>query len=404
VPEFRYKALTSTGEVQHGWMTVPDERELEDRLRVTGSYLVTAEERAQKKTAPKHTDGKVDRKQLLAFVEYLAGSAQVGMPILTTLTDVQGRLESKILRKIVGEIHYALSEEGKSLSDAMAEHPRAFPNVYIATIEAGEASGRLDFVLNQLVEYLDWQETISGQVKQATMYPIIVMGAVAGLIVVLVAFVFPRILPVLLARTTELPLPTRIVMDVSTALRKYWLILVALIVGSVFIFRAARKTERGSIAIDRMLLRLPIFGELLHQVNMARVVTYLGLFYRSGVEVMLAMSLVERMLTNRIVADAVHAARDAVEGGATLATAFSQGTMFPSVVVRSVALGETTGQLDESLARATAYYAREVPAAVRRLITALQPALIVVMGSVVLLVALAMILPILSIYNQIGKH
>lgn len=385
-------------------MTAPDEREVEDRLRGSGSYLVTAEERTRKKKALKHTDGKVDRKQLLAFVEYLAGSAQVGMPILTTLTDVQGRLESKTLQKIVGEIHYALSEEGKSLSEAMAEHPRAFPNVYIATIEAGEASGRLDFVLNQLVEYLDWQETISGQVKQATMYPIIVMGAVAGLIIVLVTFVFPRILPVLLARTTELPLPTRIVMNVSGALRKYWLVLVAMIVGSVFIFRAARRTDRGSLAIDRMLLGLPIFGELLHQVNMARVVTYLGLFYRSGVEVILAMSLVERMLTNRIVANAVRAARDAVEGGATMAAAFSQGTIFPSVVVRSVALGETTGQLDESLARATAYYSREVPAAVRKLITALQPALIVTMGSVVLLVALAMILPILSIYNQIGKH
>lgn len=404
MPEFRYKALTSTGEVQQGWMTAPDEREVEDRLRSSGSYLVTAEERTQKKKAEKHSDGKVDRKQLLAFVEYLAGSAQVGMPILTTLTDVQGRLESKLLRKIVGELHFALSEEGKSLSDAMAEHPRAFPNVYIATIEAGEASGRLDFVLNQLVEYLDWQETISGQVKQATMYPIIVLGAVGGLIIVLVAFVFPRILPVLLARSAELPLPTRIVMNISGFLRNYWFVVLGFIGGAVLLFRAARRTDRGSLVVDRIMLRLPVFGELLHQVNMARVVTYLGLFYRSGVEVILAMSLVERMLTNRIVANAVRAARDAVEGGATMATAFSQGGMFPSVVIRSVALGETTGQLDESLARATAYYAREVPAAVRRLITALQPALIIVMGSVVLLVALAMILPILSIYNQIGKH
>ena len=404
MPDFWYKALTSTGEVQQGWITAPDERDVEERLRSGGSYLVSAQERTRRVKAPKHTDGKVDRKQLLAFVEYLAGSAQVGMPILTTLNDVQGRLESKLLRKIVGEIHYSLSEEGKSLSEAMAQHPQAFPTVYIATIEAGEASGRLDFVLNQLVEYLDWQEMISGQVKQATMYPLIVLGAVAGLLVVLVAFVFPRILPVLLARTTELPLPTRIVMGVSGTLRKYWLILIAFIGGSFFLVRALRATNRGSLAIDRLLLRMPIFGELLHQVNMARVVTYLGLFYRSGVEVILSLSLVERMLTNRIVANAVRAARDAVEGGSTLAAAFSQGTMFPSVVVRSVALGETTGQLDESLARATAYYAREVPAAVRRLITALQPALIVTMGSVVLLVALAMILPILSIYNQIGRH
>ncbi|MDQ6718216.1 MAG: type II secretion system F family protein [Gemmatimonadota bacterium] len=404
MPDFWYKALTNTGQVQTGWMTAPDERDVEDRLRSGGSYLVSAEERVHRKVIPKHADGKVNRKQLLAFIEYLAGSAQVGMPILTTLTDVEARLESKLLRKIVGEIHFALSEEGKSLSEAMAQHPKAFPTVYIATIEAGEASGRLDFVLNQLVEYLDWQETISGQVKQATMYPLIVLGAVAGLIVILVAFVFPRILPVLLARTTELPLPTKIVMNISAALRKYWFMVFATVGAGFFSYRALRKTDRGSLAIDRMLLNLPIFGQLLHEVNMARVVTYLGLFYRSGVEVIFSLSLVERMLTNRIVANAVRAARDAVEGGSTMAAAFSQGTMFPSVVIRSVALGETTGQLDESLARATAYYAREVPAAVRRLITALQPALIMTMGSVVLLVALAMILPILSIYNQIGRH
>ncbi len=404
MPDFWYKALTSTGQVQTGWMTAPDERDVEDRLRSGGSFLVSAEERELKKKASKHSDGKVNRKQLLAFVEYLAGSAQVGMPILTTLTDVQGRLESKLLRKIVGELHDALSEEGKSLSEAMADHPIAFPTVYIATIEAGEASGRLDFVLNQLVEYLDWQETITGQVKQATMYPIIVLGAVGGLIIVLVAFVFPRILPVLLARTTELPLPTKIVMVASGGLRKYWFVVLALLGGTFFGIKALRKTDSGSLALDRLLLRLPIFGDLIHQVNMARVVTYLGLFYRSGVEVILAMSLVERMITNKIVANALGAVRDAVEGGSTMAAAFSQGNMFPSVVIRSVALGETTGQLDESLARATAYYAREVPAAVRRLITALQPALIMTMGSVVLLVALAMILPILSIYNQIGKH
>jgi len=401
VPEYWYKALTNGGEVQEGWMTAPDEADVEERLRTSGKYLVTAEERDEKGGGGL-SDGKVDRKQLLALIEYLAGSAQVGMPILTTLTDIQGRLESKLLRKIVKEIHHALSEEGKSLSEAMAEHPRAFPDLYVSTIEAGEASGRLDFVLEQLVQHLDWQEGISQQVRQATMYPLIVLGAVGGLIIALVTFVFPRILPVLLSRTTELPLPTRIVMGLSGFLRGNWIVLVALTIVALVAWRAIRRTEGGAMAIDGMLLRLPVIGDLMQQVNMARLVTYLGLFYRSGVEIILALSLVERMLTNKVVALAVRRAREAVEGGETMAAAFSKGTMFPPVVVRSVALGETTGQLDESLQRATIYYAREVPAAVRRMITALQPMLILTMGSVVLLVALAMILPILNIYSSIG--
>ena len=401
MPEYWFKALTNAGEVQEGWMTAPDEAEVEERLRVNGKYLVTAEERTEKGGGGL-SDGKVDRKQLLALIEYLAGSAQVGMPILTTLTDVQGRLESKLLRKIVKELHHALSEEGKSLSEAMAEHPRAFPDLYVSTIEAGEASGRIDFVLEQLVQHLDWQAGISQQVRQATMYPLIVLGAVGGLIIALVTFVFPRILPVLLSRTTELPLPTRIVMGLSGFLRGNWIVLVALTIVALVAWRAIRRTEGGAMAIDGMLLRLPVIGDLMQQVNMARLVTYLGLFYRSGVEIILALSLVERMLTNKVVALAVRRAREAVEGGETMAAAFSKGTMFPPVVVRSVALGETTGQLDESLQRATIYYAREVPAAVRRMITALQPMLILTMGSVVLLVALAMILPILNIYSSIG--
>jgi type II secretory pathway component PulF len=137
-------------------------------------------------------------------------------------------------------------------------------------------------------------------------------------------------------------------------------------------------------------------------VNMARMVTYLGLFYRSGVEIILALTLVERMIANRVVGEAVNRVRLEIEGGETMAAAFGRNPLFPPIIVRSVALGESTGQLDESLGRAQAFYEREVPNAVRRMITALQPALIMVMGSVVLLVALAMILPILSIYQSIG--
>lgn len=404
VPDYWYKKLTNAGVVEEGWMAVPDERELEERLRASGSFLVEAAQKSRPKTVATLTDGKIDRKQLMALMEYLAGSAQVGVPILTTLTDVETRLDSKKLRKIVVEMRHALSEEGKSLSEVMAEHPKAFPELYIVTVEAGETSGRLDFVLAQLVEYLDWQQGITGQVRQATMYPLILLAAVSGLILVLVMFVFPRILPVLLSHTTVLPLPTRIVMTVSQFLGAHYVLVFAFAAGILPAYRFVRRTERGSRTIDLLALRLPVFGELMRQVNMARLVTYLGLFYRSGVNLIFALALVERLITNRLLSEAIAQVRVDIEDGNTMASAFSKSPLFSPVVIRSVALGETTGRLDESLARAAAYYAREVPASVRRLITALQPALILLMGGVVLMVALAMILPILSIYNEIGVH
>src|SRR5439155_27309909 len=145
----------------------------------------------------KLTDGHVERKDLLAFLEYVAGSFDVGIPILETLDDVVKRLQSKRLKRIIGEIRFAVAEEGKSLSAALAEHPTAFPELYVGTIRAGEASGELGFALRQLVEYMDWQENISSQLAQATMYPAIVLTAVALLVLALLGFVFPRILPML---------------------------------------------------------------------------------------------------------------------------------------------------------------------------------------------------------------
>jgi type II secretory pathway component PulF len=371
-------------------------------LRASGNFLIEAKPREKKKAVTQRTDGAVPRRQLLAFMEYLASSVQVGMPLLTTLSDVEARLENRRLRKIISEVRESISEEGRSLSESLALHPKAFPEMYITTIQAGEASGRLDFVLQQLVQYLDWQETISGQVRQATMYPMIVLGAIGMLILVLIGFVFPKIIPVLQQRSASLPLPTRIIMATSTFLRAEGMIVLALIVGTFIVFKVLRSRPRLGTVIDRMQLKLPIVGDLIRNVNMARLVTYLGLFYRSGVEIILALTLVERMIANRVVAAAVNRVRLDIEGGETMAVAFGRNPLFPPVVVRSVALGETTGQLDESLARAQTFYEREVPSAVRRMITALQPALIMVMGSVVLLVALAMILPILSIYQSIG--
>ncbi len=402
MPNYWYKALTGAGTVEQGWITAPDETEVEERIRAAGSFLIEARAKDKPKGASVRTDGTVPRKQLLAFMEYLASSVQVGMPLLTTLSDVETRLESRKLRKIIGEVRESISEEGRSLSEALALHPKAFPEMYVTTIQAGEASGRLDFVLVQLVAYLDWQETISGQIRQATMYPMIVLGAIGLLILVLIGYVFPKIIPVLQSRTTELPLPTRVVMAASTFLRAEGIIVVAGVVFVFIAFKFMRKRPKLGRIVDSLQLRLPIVGDLIRNVNMARMVTYLGLFYRSGVEIILALTLVERMIANRIVASAINRVRLEIEGGETMAAAFGRNPLFPPIIVRSVALGESTGQLDESLARAQGFYEREVPSAVRRMITALQPALILVMGSVVLLVALAMILPILSIYQSIG--
>lgn len=401
MPDFWYSALTDSGSVQEGFLTAPNEAVLEDQLRQKGAFLIRTELREKAPVARKLTDGRVDRRELLAFLEYVAASFDVGIPILEALDDVVKRLSSKRLMKILGEIRYAVSEEGKSLSAAMAEHPLAFPELCVGTIRAGEASGELGYALRQLVEYMDWQESITSQLRQATMYPIIVIGAVTLLVIGLIGFVFPRILP-LLKGQKELPLPTRVILFASQTIRQDWLVVLVTFNVVVLALYFWYRTRSGRLFLDRMALRLPIVGSVIGDVNMARVVTYLSLFYRTGVELVLSLQIVERIITNRAVAQAIGQAREQVIQGVSIAAALGQSSLFPTVVLRSVALGEATGNLDAALARTKDFYSREIPSAVRRMITLLQPALIAMIGGVILMVALAIILPILNIYATIG--
>jgi type IV pilus assembly protein PilC len=399
LPDYWYQALTGTGTVEEGWINAASEIVVEEQLRRKGVFLIKAEARSR---AKKVTDGTVDRKELLAFLEYLAGSFTAGLPLLSILDDVQRRLRSTKLKAIIAEIRVAVADEGKSLSEAMADHPKAFPQIYVATIQAGETTGQLAFSLQQLVDYLDWQENITTSMRQATMYPIVVLVAVGLLVTGLVGFVFPRILPILRLRNVDLPLPTKIIMFVSDFLRHNSITLIVIFIVLAVVIAMMRRTERGRLIIDSALLKVPVFGQFILEVNMARVVTYLGLFYRTGVDLLQSLLLVEKMATNKVVGNIVRDAREQITQGSTIANAFGRSPLVPVVVMRSLALGESTGRLDESLERAKNYYGREIPAAVRRVITLIQPVLIVTLGGVVLLVALAIMLPILNIYNTIG--
>lgn len=399
MPDYWYRALTGSGAVEEGWTHAPSEIVLEEQLRKRGSFLIKAQERARTR---KVTDATIERQELLAMLEYMAGSFTAGIPLLTILEDIPRRLRSPKLKAIIGEIAASVSDEGKSLSQAMGEHPKAFPKLLVATIQAGEASGQLAFSLQQLVDYLDWQETISSSVRQATMYPIVVLGAVGLLVTGLVGFVFPRLLPILRLRSVQLPLPTRIIMTASTLIRDNWILLIVGVVAASLLVAAARRSERGRFLMDSAVLRIPVIGQFILEVNIARVVTYLSLFYRTGVDLLQSLRLVEQMATNVVVAKLVRDARELIAGGETIASAFGRSPLMPIVVMRSLALGESTGRLDEALDRAKMYYTREIPASVRRVITLIQPAMIVVLGGVILLVALAIMLPILNIYNTIG--
>jgi type II secretory pathway component PulF len=409
VPQFAYEALTERGTIERGEAGASSETELENRLRELGHYLIRAEPRdadgdaAAPERSARRTDGTVKRGDLIAFTEYLWASTQAGIPILTTLGDIELQLDSATMRAITAELRTAMAEEGKTLSEAMAEHPKAFSRLYVATVEAGETTGQLDYAIQQLVDYLEWNREITLQIRQATLYPIIVLCVMAGLLTLLVTFVYPRLLPVFEGFDVALPWPTRVVMGVGEFVRKDWYVALGGITAFALAWRTYGKTASGRLRIDTYKLKMPVFGRLYHDLEMARLVTYMGLFYRTGVDLLRGLALLEQMMTNTRVARAVGHARAEISGGESIAHALAATKLFPTVVIRSFALGEATGKLDESLERARLYYAREVPASVRRMLTALQPLLIVFLGGVIALVAMSIFLPIIRIYQSVGS-
>lgn len=405
MPEYEYDALEESGVVTRGVASAESERALEDLLRERGRYLIRAEPRSGEDAARgrEGTDAKVGRRELLSFTEHLSAATSTGLPILGTLRDIEGHVESKRFRRIIAEVRESIGERGTSLSEALAEHPRAFPPLYLGTIRAGEASGKLAYALQQLVHHLDWQQEISRKLRDATIYPAFIFTAVLLLVFLLVGFVYPRLLPILTSFDVELPLPTRILMGTSLFLQEYWLLLLAGLVASGAAVWLLRRSGWGRLALDRLVLRLPVFGPIVRQLNVTRFVTYLALMYRTGVDLLHGLQIVERMLPNRALANAVGRAREDVVRGENLSRAFARTGEFPSLVIRSLALGESTGTLDEALERIQEHYDREVPSLVRRLLAGLQPVLVVLLGVVIAVIGLSIFMPILSIYQSIGS-
>lgn len=397
--QFSYQALTQSGALTRGSMQAESEEELAARLREQGQYLVRARRARRAKI---YSDGPISDQDLTHVIEYLATSLEAGIPLLQTLSDLENRLPRRRIRLIVAEIRRALLH-GESLSDTMAHYPKAFSKLVVSTVKAGETTGRLDFALRQLLAYLDWVQEIRVLIRQATTYPAIVTIGVIVLLVVLMTVLFPKILPVLESFQVDLPLPTRITIGGARFLERNWPALVAGFLSLVALVWIAARTPGGRKLIDSALLRLPVIGPVVLDINMARLVTYLSLCYATGVGVLGGLRLIEEMLGNSVLAKGVARARAAIERGASIAQAFAGEALFPTIVTRSLALGESTGRLDDALQRVKLYYDRELPARVRRLLSLVNPALVVILGAVILIVGLAIILPIMNIYRSLGR-
>lgn len=399
MPYFQYKARDGKGKEVRGVVIAENESALSLTLERMNLYLISAKEVKKEKESLRPVG--VKRRDLITFTIHLSTSLEAGIALITAIRDFGESTENLKFKEVLNDIVKQL-EAGAFLSDAMSKYPRVFSELYVNILRAGETTGNLDMVLKDLVKFLEWQEELASQVKQASIYPTFVISLIIGVVIIMMTFTLPKFFPILKSFNVELPLPTKIIMTISTFFVNFWWAIIGAIIGFVIIYIITNKTPEGRRFWDRLKLHIPVFGSLNRKVALSRFSHYLSILYKAGIGIVQALYIVEKIVGNTIIADEIKRVREGIVRGESLSEGLKKSECFPPLVNRMVEVGEDTGKLDESLNKASEYYDREVPAAIRKFFAILEPTMIVLLGGMVLFMALSIFLPMYKLTSTIG--
>jgi type IV pilus assembly protein PilC len=374
------------------------------RLRSMGYVPVSIEAKdagLQKEIRIPGLTDRVKLKDVAVFSRQFATMINSGLSLLRSLSILADQTDNKELARIIGAVGTDV-EKGASLSAALARHPKAFSRLYVSMVRAGETGGMLDTVLVRLASTIEKQVELRRKVKSAMTYPVAVMGLVTVIVAAMLIFVVPMFESMYAELGGTLPLPTRILLGISSALTSLWYLVLAVAAGAVFALRRWIGSEQGRRRWDALKLRLPVFGKLVHKTVLARFSRSLAALVRSGVPILDALDIVADTAGNSVVARAVRDTQEAVKGGESLSKPLENHATFPPMVVQMLAVGEETGALDELLEKIADFYDMEVEATVDALTSLIEPLLIVVMGGAVGGMVLALYMPMFNIINLLG--
>ena len=353
-------------------------------------------------TGALRVDRRIKRKLLLTFSLQLASSVNAGVPILVALEGIGRQTSDLAFQSVLSQMASDL-EGGLSLSEAMKNHPKAFPEAYSSTVAAGEAMGNLSEVLENLAQYLESDIEVRADVRSALLYPAMVIGTLCLAISVLIVFVVPRFAKFYSGFGADLPLPTRILIAVSTTATEYF---PALVLGSaalVWSFARFYRTRAGRRAIDRFLLRVPVIRTVIVTANTLHVTQMIGLFVRAGVPILQGLRTIARTTTSTKFSESMLAVAEGVAGGATLADSMEASDCLPPTARQMIASGESTGTLDSACLTVSGYFKKELRYLTKNLATLIEPVLTLVLAVIVLFVALAVFLPMWDLVKVIKR-
>jgi type IV pilus assembly protein PilC len=400
---YAYKVRDREGKMAAGSMEAESEEAVVSRLRQLGYAPVSieAEKGAGLKTEVKLPGtGRVKLKDLAVFSRQFATMINSGLSLLRALTILGEQTSNRRLGEVIIQVR-AEVEKGTSLSAALARHPKVFNRLYVSMVRAGEIGGFLDQVLVKVAETFEKEVELRGKIRSAMTYPVVVSIMVVGIVAAMLIFIVPTFENLYESLGGTLPLPTRMLMGASNVLRRFFLVVVLLVVGVVFLVRRWKATDSGRYQWDRIKLKVKVFGPLIHKSALSRFSRTLSTLIRSGVPILQALEIVGETVNNMVISRAIRDVQDSVREGESLATPLSKHATFPAMVVQMMAVGEETGALDTMLSKVADFYDQEVEAAVASLTSRIEPILIAVMGACVGGMVIALYMPLFNIINLV---
>jgi type IV pilus assembly protein PilC len=397
MPTFTYTARAISGDLRTATIDAPSREDVVATLRRQRLAIVKLEEGQPKKQPGR---GSIKMRDVVIFTRQFSTMINAGLPLVQALDILAKQTDNKALSEVTRAVVHDV-ESGNTVADALGKHPKAFTDLYVNMVAAGEAGGILDTILLRLATFLEKNDALVRKVKGAMTYPLVIMSVAAIAVLVLLIKVIPVFSEMFASVNMQLPLPTRVVVGASHFLTSYWWALGGGIAGLVFLLRGYYKTADGQLVIDGLMLKMPVLGDLLRKSAVSRFTRTLGTLISSGVSILDGLEITAKTAGNRVISDAIMASRASIAGGDTIAAPLAKSAVFPPMVISMIAVGEQTGGLDEMLTKIADFYDEEVDAAVSVLMSLLEPLMIVFLGVVVGGMVVAMYLPIFDMMNAV---
>jgi general secretion pathway protein F len=406
VPVYEYRALNTSGRAVKGIVDADSSRAARLKLRRNGIFPIELHEEAEAQGDKREYDvlrflRRVKLQEVAITVRQLSTLLSAGLPLVESLTAIIEQVPNPALKKIVTQVRERVNE-GSSLADAFAQHPRIFSSLFVNMTRAGERSGALEIVLERLADFTENQVAFRHKISAAMVYPILMTFVGIGVLGFLLGYVIPTVTQIFEDLKQTLPLPTLILMTASDALRRFWWVGVVVLALMLLGIDRYSRTEAGRLVLDRVKIKAPIFGPLALKVAIARFTRTLAILLRSGVPVLTSMDIVKNVVSNRVLEHVIEEARDNIREGQDIAPPLRRSQLFPPLATHMIAVGEKSGKLEDMLMRVADTFETDVETTVQGLTALIEPLMILLMGSVIGFIALSILLPIFQI-NQIVK-